>query len=96
MKTAKTTYYATLPDDRVIKRGTARSYSHVVAFRPTFTAAHEANHGYECKHHHGRWCLAGFCGSLQLAEKLAHKQRLYYQSIGAGVEVEILETRGEP
>jgi hypothetical protein len=93
----KITYYATLPDGYVIKRGTARSYSHVVAFRPTFSAKHAVGeHAWEYEHHHGKWCTAGWCGSFALAEKLAHKQRLYYQSIGAGVEVEILETRGEP
>ncbi len=90
-------YYVTLPDGRVVNRGTARTYSHAVAVRPTFPAEYLAAHAWERDHHHGKWLVAGFCGSLQLAEKLAEKQeRGYYQSIGASVEIEILETRGEP
>jgi hypothetical protein len=91
----KTTYYVTLPDGHVVQRTTARRYSHAVAVRPTFTEKQE-NHAYECAHHHGRWGVVGFCGSPALADKLVHKERRYYESIGARVEVEILETRGEP
>jgi hypothetical protein len=93
----KTTYYVTLPDGRVIKRGTARFYSHAVVVRPTFSAEYLATHTWEREHHHGKWLVAGFCGSHVLAEKLAEKkERRYYRAIGASVEIEILETRGEP
>ena len=91
----KTTYYVTLPDGRLAQRGTARYYSHAVAVRPTFSAEHQAKHGWEYDHHHGKWFVVGFCGTEVLADKIAQKERRYYEGIGAGVEVEILETRGE-
>jgi len=92
----KTTYYVTLPDGSIRQRKTARYYSHAVAFRPTFSADYLAKHAWEREHHHGKWLLAGFSGSPALAEKIAAKERRFYRGIGAGVEVEILETRGEP
>lgn len=91
----KATYYATLPDGHVVERGTSRSYSHVVAIRPSIPAE-LTEHAWEREHHHGKWGVAGFCGSIALAEKLAEKERRYYQGIGARVEIEILETRGAP
>lgn len=95
MAARKTTYYATLPDGCVVRRGTMRYYSHVVAIRPSIPAELTA-HAWEREHHHGKWGTAGFCGSLMLAEKLAEKERRYYQGIGASVEIEILETRSTP
>jgi len=95
MTARKITYYATLPDGCIVRRGTSRCYSHVVAIRPTIPAE-LTEHAWEREHHHGRWGTAGFCGSRALAEKLAEKERRYYRSIGASVEVEILETRGAP
>lgn len=91
----KTTYYVTLPDGDVFQRGTMRYYSHAVAIRPSIPAK-LTEHAWEREHHHGKWGIVGFCGSLVLAEKLAAKERRYYEGIGASVEVEILETRGAP
>ena len=95
MTVKKTTYYATLPDGCVVRRGTSRHYSHAVAIRPNIPA-HLTDHAWEREHHHAKWGTAGFCGSLALAEKLAEKERRYYQGIGASVEIEILETHSEP
>ena len=91
----RTTYYATLPDGRVVERSTARSYSHAVAIRPSIPAELTA-HAWEREHHHGKWGIVGFCGSRILADKLAAKERRYYQFIGASVEITILATRETP
>ena len=95
MAPPKTTCYVTLPDGQIFQRVTARHYSHAVAVRPTIPAE-LTEHAWERDHHHGKWGVVGFCGSCLLAEKLAAKERRYYQGIGASVEIEILETRGAP
>ena len=84
-----TKYRTPLPDGRIATRTSAtRRYTHIVV---TF-ADYPASVGeWELKHHSGRWLVAGYCGSLPLAEKLAGTWSKTLTAMGcSNIDVRIL------
>lgn len=82
----KVTYATTLPDGRAATRTTKRRYTHAVAVH----AVYPANAIEEWKlRDSGRWVLVGFCGSRDLADKLARTTEKLHRGRCGAIEVDV-------
>jgi hypothetical protein len=85
-KGTKVTYAATLPDGHVVTRTTNRRYTHAVALRAVYPA--DATEEWKLRDS-GRWVLVGFCGSHDLAGKLARTTDKLHRGRCGAVEVDV-------